>query len=332
MRSGDWGIRREPRLPRAGMSSTVGGMAALAAALLWSIGSVLFVSERREASPLLMSLVKSVVALAAFGLLFALAPVGFLGKPEGFAPLPSKDVFWLAASGILGITVADTLRFAAMVRIGVRRTTLLGLLEPAFAAMGALALGQRLPGPQAALGIAITAAGIAFVVFARTRGGDPASLATSLFAPSRARRFLFVSAGLAILGGIANALGIVVTKSVIERSGVLPAAWVRVSAAAIAIVIFESMRGRARAVWIECGRGLLRPKLLAASAVGGVVGFLCFQSSIAMSSPPVASALSNTVPLWAAPLAARYLGEQLSWRAVVGTLIGVGGAVLVVLS
>jgi drug/metabolite transporter (DMT)-like permease len=75
----------------------------------------------------------------------------------------------LAASGIIGILIGDTLNFAAVGRIGPRRAgAIFALNAPMAALLGWVVLDEALP-LQAILGIGITAAGVAVAILGRPR-------------------------------------------------------------------------------------------------------------------------------------------------------------------
>lgn len=293
------------------MSPPWGELAALGAALAWAVSSVLFAAEREHARPVVLTLLKGGISVLFFSLL--------LGLSGSFARWPEmRPLLVLALSGVCGITLGDTFYFLSMSRLGVRKASLLSLLNPGFGAVLAGLLGQDLPGAIGWLGIGLTLLGVVLVVQASpaTAGErDPRSVTGTVF-----------GIGSALL----NAVGIVVAKSAIGEVGVLPTALIRQGAAFVALLGFELVVRRGRDLHLELLRGYRRPRLIAASLTGACFGFLLFQIAIDRASAPVTGALSSTVPLWIAPMAAVFLGERLPARAALATLVAVLGVVLLV--
>lgn len=313
------------------MSDLRGELAALGAAACWAASAILYTRSRTHARPLVMTLYKSLLALSVYGGVLALqSALGGSGvgplQTGGFAEaLRPRVLGWLAISAVLGITLGDTFFFAAVHRIGARRTTLLVLLTPIFAAIGGAWLRQALPSPQIWAGIGVTLAGIALVVV------RPAGRVERDDRPGTSRAAVRLGVLLAIGSALVNGAGIVMTKAVIAAPGVLPVALVRLCAAASALLVFDLLRTGPRPLARDLARAAGSRGILWAAIFGTVFGFALFQYSIASTSPPVTAALTSTEPLLVAPLAARFLGEKLSFRAIVGTAIGVLGVVWIVL-
>ena len=56
--------------------------------------------------------------------------LGILMVPAGFSAIDTNSLTALALSGLVGICFGDTLYFLALVRLGARKTLLLGSLIP----------------------------------------------------------------------------------------------------------------------------------------------------------------------------------------------------------
>jgi drug/metabolite transporter (DMT)-like permease len=293
---------------------------ALVSAALWAVASAMFTVEGRKTSPVVMNAVKSLAASLVFAVVLLVGPVGPLGRPAG-ALFPEARLAWvLVISGFIGIALGDTCYFESFARIGVRRTMMIGLLAPVFAAAAAAILGQPLPGVLGFAGIALTLGGILVVVRVAPVG---ASTGTA--------RHGIGAWGFGVLAALCQALGIVMTKDAIGRSGVLPASLLRLVAGAVGIIGFELVRGRGAGLPGAVARGFTRPRLLGAALLGTVVAFYLFQVAVMLGSPPVTAALCATSPILVAPIAAHWLGERMPWTAALGTLLAVAGVVLVAL-
>jgi uncharacterized membrane protein len=115
-----------------------GEIAALAAAFLWALATVIFGKLGKYLSPLVLNLVKgsmAVLMLASTLLLLQQAPAGLNALTLGL----------LIASGVVGIGLGDTAYFAALNQLGPRRALLMETLAPPMAALLALIfLGETL--------------------------------------------------------------------------------------------------------------------------------------------------------------------------------------------
>ena len=85
------------------------GLAALASAASWALGTVLWRKIGEEISPFSMNLSKGIV-----GSLF-LAAAFLVIRPE---PMSMHDFFYLGISGVLGITLGDTFFFLSLMHLG----------------------------------------------------------------------------------------------------------------------------------------------------------------------------------------------------------------------
>lgn len=114
----------EPLTP-SGLS---GELAALMAAFLWAVATVLFGRLGKALSPLILNLLKGVMAIAFIGLTLLL-------RADLAPELPFGAVGWLALSGAIGIGLGDTAYFTAVNQLGARRALLLESLAPPLAAL-----------------------------------------------------------------------------------------------------------------------------------------------------------------------------------------------------
>ena len=138
-----------------------GEVAALGAAFIWAAASIVYTGVGRQLSPLVLNLVKGLIAIA---LLFL--TLVFLGKL-----LPSVSlvpVLLLLISGVIGIGIGDTAYFAALNSLGARRALVLESLSPPLGAFLALVFLQEQLAPLAWLGIGLTIAGVTWVVMERS--------------------------------------------------------------------------------------------------------------------------------------------------------------------
>lgn len=289
----------------------VGEAAALGAAALWAGSTILWTRQMAVSYPQAMNLFKTSLCAPLFWILLVAA------HPE--APLRGVGLgpaLILVASGVVGMSLGDTAYFAALPRIGARRTMMLQTLAPLFAAALSLPFGQELPGAATAAGVGLVIAGIYMVLRERPVGMIQAG-----------------RTGTGLVFGIAaafcQALGIVLTKAGIQGVSVLQVSAIRIVSGVAGILLIELLHGQLKGTV----RHVLRPpalrRIVPASLMGSFLGFLLFQVAIRYASPAVTAALTGTSPLFVAPMSVFLLGESMRAGGWLGTILAVVGVALV---
>ena len=138
----------------------IGEIAALSAALLWAICSVVYSRLGLKIPPLQLNFYKGIIAIAFICLTF-------VWQRAAFTDLSFYTVALLSLSGILGIGLGDTAYFAALNSLGARRTLLLETSSPPMGALLALILMNEQLSSSAWCGILLTILGIAWVISER---------------------------------------------------------------------------------------------------------------------------------------------------------------------
>ena len=286
-----------------------GELAALTAAFLWALATVMFGRLGKALSPLVLNLAKGAIALILLALTLAL--VG-----QSRAGLDRQAVGLLALSGVVGIGLGDTAYFAAINRLGPRRALLLEILAPPLAALLALVFLQEALGPRAWLGMALTLAGVVWVIAERVPGAAGQAKPDS-------RGIIY-----GVLAALGQATGAVMSRAVLADTEVAPmwSSLLRLGGGLIIILAILRYQGPVAGPL----RSLKSPRLLAGVALAAVLGtYLAIylqQTALKYAATGVAQALTSTSPLFVLPLAAA-LGDRVSPRAIAGAvvaLVGVG--------
>jgi drug/metabolite transporter (DMT)-like permease len=301
-----------------GLSTFTGCLAGMGAALAWALGTVLFRGIGDKASAEGMNLGKCLIGTAYLGLLlaaFALAGAGSL------KPLDGRTWALLSVSGVLGIALADTFFFKALICLGPRQTVVIATLAPVFTVLlGVLALKERLP-PLAWVGAPITLLGVNTVLWDDAGGGEKADRAK-------------FRAGL--LYGIAfaacQALSMLTAKFGVEEASALQGTFVRLLTGAASLGALGLALGKTKA-WLGpfADRALFR-QMLVAVAVVAVGAFWLSMLAVKLAPVSLATVLLSTEPLFVLPITALLLKEKVTRRAVAGALIAVVGCSMILLA
>ncbi len=307
--------------------SYVGYLAGVTTALLWTATSLFFAAALKRIS---------VTWVNSSRMLFAVAMLAVTHRLYFGVWLPNvnvQQVWYLAVSGVLGLTIGDQALLTAFGDIGPRRALLVMTLAPLLAALfGRAGLEERLPWLSWA-GIVMTVGGVGWVILERRpdeRGGRD---------EGRVRGPL-----LALLAAACQAIGLMLSKKGMGH-GWLPAdQHLDPQAASLVRMAFGAM-GMLPIVALYALRENLRGAVTAAPgpktalavglllAFGGaVVGpYLgVWMSLVASDRVPigVAQTLSSLTPIFILPFAAILHEERIGRRAVLGAFAAVGGCVL----
>ncbi|MBI3159631.1 MAG: DMT family transporter [Chloroflexi bacterium] len=296
----------------------LGEFAALATSICFSVGPTFFTIAGRAVGSVVVNRMRLVFAV----ILIALAHAIFVGSPFTLNAAPDRW-FWLGLSGIIGLVIGDAGLFQALVLLGPRLTLLIFAISPVLSALLAgLFLGERLGGIQW-LGIGITLAGVAWVVFEKENTVKQAMTA----------RAYLVGIGFALLGALGQAGGLVTAK--LGFYGAFPTLsgqLIRMFVSVIVLWLLTLMQGRARHT-LEAMRS--HPQALRAILVASFVGpFLgIYFSLVAIQHAPVgiASTLMSLQPVIMLPMGALIFKEHISPRAVVGTFVALAGVAVLFL-
>jgi len=286
-----------------------GEIAALGTAFCWAFTGIFFAEAARRIGALRVNLLRLPIALV-------LLSGALLATGTTFATLDARRVGLLAASGIVGLTIGDLALFAALVRIGPRLAALLMALAPVFATLaGAVGL-RELPGPLGLAGMAVTLAGVGWVVLERRDG----------------QAHPFEHRGAIALGVIAAAcqgIGLVLAKA--GMAGEVPplaATWVRMGVATATMWLLALAAGRTVGLAIVDGARRGAMPVLGGAVSGPFVGVWLSLIAARYTDVGVAATLMATTPVLIIPLVMFTEGYRPSLRAVLGALVAIAGVAL----
>ncbi len=292
-----------------------GELAALSAAVIWACASIVYTRVGKQLPPLLLNLVKGLIAIAL--LLVTLHYHNAL-----FPTVSPRAVGWLLLSGAIGIGIGDTAYFQALNDIGPRRTLIVESLSPALSTVFAwLFLQEQLP-LTAGLGIALTLAGILLVV---SEGGrdrpEP---------PRQWQRGIFCG----LIAAFGQAGGAVLSRAAVGGSTLDPlwSTLIRliagVSILLIGLILQQRWQKPSGPLLPTALYSLKEPRFLGivtgTAFASTYLGIWLQQISLKYAATGIAQALSSTSPLFVTAIALG-TGEKVSPRAIGGVIIAMGG-------
>jgi drug/metabolite transporter (DMT)-like permease len=301
----------------------IGQLAALGTSFFFSIGPIFFTMAGRLTSAAIVNRTRLVFATIILMLVHWL----IYGSPIPFSAALDRW-WWLGLSGVIGLTLGDAALFQAFVQIGTRLTMLVFSTSPVFAALMAwLFLGETLA-PIQWIGIIITVLGVTWTISERQVSSD-----NPTENQSRNRVYL-MGLFFALLGALGQASGLITAK--LGLYGDFPALSgqvIRMGIGAIAIWIVPLIRGQLSAT-INAFRNNPKAFRYISIAVffGPVVGVYLSLVAVQFAPIGIASTLMALPPIILIPIDRFYFKEQISSRAIWGTIIAILGVAILFLS
>ena len=291
-----------------------GEISALTAAFLWALSTVLFGRLGKSVSPLVLNLAKGGIAIALIALTLLL-------RANLEPNLPWAAVFWLLLSGAIGIGLGDTAYFKAINFLGARRALLMESLAPPLTALIALLFLRETLSAIAWLGIFLTLLGVAWVISERVPASEGGN----------AHPWQGVIWGL--LAALGQASGAVMSRGALADTPVDPlwSGLLRILAGVGVILFLVSARGQVMAQLRPLQSRQFLPIVVLAAFLGTYLAIWLQQVSFKYTPAGIAQALLATSPLFVLPIAA-LMGDRVTWRAVLGVAVAIGGIWLLISS
>lgn len=323
------------------LQSRFGELAALGAAMCWVFTSLTFAAAGRRIGSVAVNLIRILLAMVILGCVHRVLLGIWIPRLDGVT------VWYLGLSGLVGLAIGDQFLFTALVDVGSRLATLLMTLGPPVAAMLAWPILDEPLGWLAMSGIAVTIIGIGWAVMERSEGAQP-----------RVHRHRMRGTIFGVLAGICQAIGLVLAKLGIGHTRLeeaqfvspLTATLVRMSFAAVGICLMAGVlrlmlrKRSARVIDVSPETEHIPAPLdeakrskqwkvaiglvLIGTILGPVAGVWLSLIAVDLTDTGIAATLMAMSPVFILPFAAWLEKEHLSWRAVIGALVAVGGVVL----
>ena len=284
-----------------------GEIAALSAAGLWAFATLMFGRLGKQLSPLALNLIKGTMAIGFIVLTLAI-------RQQLLASLPMGSVVLLLISGFVGIGLGDTAYFATVNTLGPRQALLLEMLAPPMAAVMSLVFLQEQLPLLAWVGMALTLAGIIWVVSERSpKVNSNNSKAT-------------ITRGLCfgLIAALGQAIGSVLSRAALADTVVDPlwSTLLRLSAGLVCIGGLLLWRRKEQTFTRPSGR--LLGGVAIAAFFGTYLGIWLQQVALKYSPTGIAQSLLATSPIMVLPMAL-VIGERITLRAVCGAVVALVG-------
>jgi len=289
----------------------LGEMLSLLAAVLWAFAVIMFKKSGERIPPLALNLFKNVLAALLF-----IPTIAILLRGRTLA-IPGHDYLVLAASGVLGIGIGDSLYFYSLNLLGAGLSAIVVCLySPFIILLSVIWLGETLTVLQAA-GTGLIIAAIFIATYQRPGPGEarpPHNMAGIAFG---------------ILANAANAVSIVSAKPVLERTPVLWTAEIRLLSGIVALAILLAVLPSRKRIMAPLVTNKRWAATITGSLVGAYAAMMVWLAGMKFAKASVASALNQTSTIFIFIFAGMLLKEPVNFKRIVGIILAFAGVFLV---
>jgi drug/metabolite transporter (DMT)-like permease len=291
----------------------LGKIMALAAAFFWAIGVILFKKSGEKMTPISLNFFKNIIAMALF------IPTIFLFKESFFPHQPLVSWLWLGLSGILGITLADTMFFFSLNKLGASLVAVVDTsYTPILLTMSYIFLGERM-GLMAFIGAVLIT--VALLVGSAAKPE-----------PGRTRRDIIIGTIVGVTGMFTMVVGIVIIKDILNRSPLLWATSVRLFFGGIGLIPIVFLNLGRRQNFIKNLKQIQTWKIAVPAAMSGsFLAMLCWVAGLKHTNVSVAGMLNQLSTIFIFILAVIWLKEPVTRKRIAAIILAFAGAMLVFL-
>ena len=313
------------------MTLFTGELAAIAAASCWVVTAMVLAAAGRRVGATVVNATRIWLAL------LILLAVHRLLLGSWWPSLTPASLWYLGASGVIGLAIGDQFLYRALIDAGPRLSTLVMTVAPALTALLAWPVLDEPMTWLAILGMLLTLGGIAWVVVEREQ-------------PAQGRSYPHVTRGIifSVLGGVGQAVGLVLAKlgmgevGSVDNVGPWAATLVRMCfgsiGATVMLVGFIAVRSSRAPAAVKTkdstssSHGMVAVCILIGAIFGPVLGVWLGLVSIERIDAGVAATLMSLSPILILPVAKLVEHEHISPRAIYGAILAVIGVAVLVMS
>jgi len=294
----------------------IGELAGLATAMLWTLSALAWTSAGKHVGALAVGFLRLLLAV---GMLMA---YGYLRRGLAW-PSDAGPRVWqvLGVSGFLGFFVADLCLFKAFLIIGPRLSLLVTSLTPPLAVLISWVWYGGGLGPRAWLAMAITLAGVLWVVLEQRDGDEH----------PHSRKTLRYGLFLAFVATMTQSVGMVLAKDGIADYDPAASALIRILGALVGYFLLITVLRRWRPMVEAAGQPKPMLIVLGGAGVGPVAGVSMCMLALQNCHVGVVTTILATIPVLILPFSVYLYGERVSARAIGGALMAAAGVALLML-
>ena len=304
-------------MPKNCVEKMIGELAALGAAVSWTVSAVLYKKALMQAKPVSANIIRLTCTAV---VLLALLVV--LGKTEVIMSLPQNVIVLAIVSGVIGLGVGDTLYMMSLRDVGVARAVPITCTYPLFNLLWAVLLAGEAVTFPVVLGAIIIVLGI-WLLSQADQTGESKLQTRTLY------KGLTLALATAVVWSVSIAMINMAVKETPDLDHALAINVVRVMAVAVTFFAVSPVMDR--------GLGFLKMnrKTIATLITGGIValglGWFFLSYSFVETLESRAVPISSTTPLFSTLTSIVLLHEKVTAKNAAGSTIIVIGIFLIFL-
>lgn len=263
----------------------IGEISSLGAALAWAVSTRLYREFGVVHSAVWLTIFKGIVGSAVLAALVV--------ATGGFSLVSLVNIYLLALSGLIGITLGDSFYFMSFKTCGATLTAAIQCTAPAMAAFASyLLFGEQITAIQI-LGMLLIGVTTAFLIL---NAGNSDHVLSGLMG----RSGFWAGVMLAFMAALCQASAAILAKEPLSQTATLEGAFYRLASSSIFLMMWES---RLRMSYLATLPGrVVRThhgyKLAFAALLGTVVGLGLMIQGMQRSEVGICLTLSSTYPIW----------------------------------
>lgn len=296
------------------LGSWFGKLIALSSAFIWAFAVILFKRAGEAMRPVPLTLYKTIIA---FVLLFPV--MWFAGVPLIPPEVNANDWLMVSLSGIIGISIADSLFFICLNLLGAGLTAIVDCLySPMVIGLSWFLLAEPLQPIQLA-GAFLVITAVLVATFERPEKKlEPKKVVLGVLSGAGAMFFM--------------AWGIVQMKPALNKTSVFWVTELRLLAAFVVLVVMVLVHKK-RKEWIGSLINLKNWRhALPATILGNVLAMTLWVAAFKFTDVNSAAILNQTNTIFIVILATVILKEPFTPRRIIASLLAFGGSILVLLN
>lgn len=295
----------------------VADLAALGAALTWSISTLISISPARQLGAFAFTRIRMTIVF--FMLAIASAAYG------GWETIKIQDIWILALSGFIGISLGDIALFSGLSRLGPRRNSILFATNAPMSAVLAYFFLDELLDFGALVGCSLVMLGVILsIIFGKRRD--------QIHQWEEIHGSIVVGVGLSLMAGFCQAVGAIIAKPTLE-AGANPVAVsaIRVGVGAFCLILGSvatngKMKAKVKMNFILFFRVAL------SGFLGMGIGMSLLLFALARESTGIVMTLSSMTPVLVLPILWYMTRERPAFMAAIGAILSVVGTGLIFLT
>jgi drug/metabolite transporter (DMT)-like permease len=284
--------------------------AAFGAALTWSISTLISVSPARQLGAFAFTRIKNTVVF--FMLVIFSATYG------GWETIRAEDIWILALSGFIGISLGDIALFSGLSRLGPRRNSLLFATNAPISAVLAYFFLDEVLKFSVLVGCSLVMLGVILsIIFGKRRD--------QIHQWEEVHGSLVLGVGLGLMAGFCQAVGAIIAKPALE-AGADPVAVsaIRVGVGALCVILVTLATGDRMKAKVKMNF-ILFFRVALCGFVGMGIGMSLLLFALARESTGVVMTLSSMTPVLVLPILWYMTRERPAFMAVIGAILSVLG-------